>query len=310
MSQLPYSDLEVVVNKAPEVGPEVPPKVVYESAPEVVPGSAFKSYYGAPEVVPGDAPQVVPGSALEVVPYHKEDNNNSPTVTSEKSRFTCGLSSKSYWLIFRFGVLVVVIAIAGGITGGVVGSRNKSSMQSTDTGGSSTSATIDPEYSSYFDSFLSSTPTTSTPTTAVTPTAVTSTVVLSTTTLLRDCPSSNGTLYDVADGSSEPLTFRKFCTAGLRHVLNGDDLLNQPTKSLNDCINACADYNNANKTAIAAGNNQTCNAVCWRNTDQLNNPDQIPGQCFGYTTLNSSTGFAVTDEVLCDSAAWINQRDL
>ncbi|KAI1348866.1 hypothetical protein F5Y01DRAFT_317365 [Xylaria sp. FL0043] len=87
-------------------------------------------------------------------------------------------------------------------------------------------------------------------------------------------------------------------------------LLNEPTQSLNDCINACTDYNDTNKTAIATGDNQTCNAVCWRNNDQLDNIDQIPGQCFRYTTLNTSAGFAVTDEVLCDSAAWINQRDL
>ncbi|KAI0531644.1 hypothetical protein GGR58DRAFT_508264 [Xylaria digitata] len=140
-------------------------------------------------------------------------------------------------------------------------------------------------------SYMGPSPTSPAPSssTSMTPTISTSTVsattvVLPTATLLRDCPSSNGTVYDVIYGSGEPFSFRKFCTAGFRHVLNG--------------------------TAIAAGNNQTCNAVCWRNTDQLNNINQIPGQCFGYTILNTSAGFAFTDEVLCDSAAWINQRDL
>ncbi|KAI0972206.1 hypothetical protein F4678DRAFT_460433 [Xylaria arbuscula] len=89
-----------------------------------------------------------------------------------------------------------------------------------------------------------------------------------------------------------------------------NDVVNAPTRSLNDCINACVDYNIANKTAIASGNNQVCNAVCWRNTDQLNNVNQIPERRFGFTTGNTSSGFIVTNETLCDSAAWINQRDL
>ncbi|KAI0431739.1 hypothetical protein F5Y09DRAFT_354574 [Xylaria sp. FL1042] len=194
---------------------------------------------------------------------------------------------------------VVPRGIAGGVAGGLLSPRSNSSSPLKEDTSTSVSST--------FPAILSSsspTPTTSTPTIS------TSTVVLPTITLLRDCPSSNGTLYDVVYGTGEPLIFRKYCTAGFRHVLNGVDVLNEPTQSFNDCINACVDYNDTNKTAIATGNNQTCNAVCWRNNEQLDNINQIPGQCFGYTTLNTSAGFAVTDEVLCDSAAWINQRDL
>lgn len=35
--------------------------------------------------------------------------------------------------------------------------------------------------------------------------------------------------------------------------------------------------------------------------------DEFPGQCFGYTTQNSSSAFIVNSEDICDSAAWINQ---
>ncbi|TGJ79735.1 hypothetical protein E0Z10_g9029 [Xylaria hypoxylon] len=255
--------------------------------------------YSDLEVVPGRAPEVVPGSAPEVVPYYKENTYNTPL---EKPRRICGLNPKTFWIVFGVCTVLIVGGIAGGVAGALA-SRNNSSSNSPDDSADTRTSSTSPAPSSSPSS-------TSTTPSASTPTLSTTTVVLPTATLLRDCPSSNGTVYDVSFGSTEPLSFRKFCNAGFRHVLNGIDVINAPTTSLNGCINACVDYNDKNKTAIASGDNQTCNAVCWRNTDYLDNINQIPGQCFAYTTLNTSSGFVVTDEVLCDSAAWINQRDL
>ncbi|KAI0521081.1 hypothetical protein F5B22DRAFT_634895 [Xylaria bambusicola] len=240
--------------------------------------------YSDLEVAPGRAPELVPDNGPEVVPsyYYKENDNNVQVSAPEKQG---------------------TISVAGGVAGGLASRANYSSSSSNKEANmdiSSTSSASPP-------SSPSSSPT---PTTTSAPTISISTVVLPTTILLRDCPSSNDTTYSVSYGDEEPLTFRKYCTAGFRHVLNGVDVVNEPTQSLNDCINACVNYNDKNKTAISTGNNQTCNVVCWRSNEQLDNINQIPGQCFGYTTLNISAGFAVTDEVICDSAAWINQRDL
>ncbi|KAJ2977855.1 hypothetical protein NUW58_g7679 [Xylaria curta] len=261
--------------------------------------------YSDLEVVPDGAPEVVPGNSPEVVPYKETTYYISPEKSPEKKRHICGLSPKTLWIIFGVSTLLIIAGIAGGVAGALVSKNNSSS--------NSPSSSSSPNDGA--DTRASSTSSAPSSSTSITPTVSTSalsttTVVLPTATLLRDCPSSNGTVFDVAYDSGEPLSFRKFCTAGFRHVLNGVDLVNAPKRSLNDCINACVEYNDRNKTAIAAGNNQTCNAVCWRSNEQLDNINQIPGQCFGYTTLNSSTGFVVTDEVLCDSAAWINQRDL
>lgn len=60
----------------------------------------------------------------------------------------------------------------------------------------------------------------------------------------------------------------------------------------------------ANKTSIAKGVDNVCNAVCWRNSF-VN--DDFPGMCFGFTTQNSSNAFVTQTEAICDGAAWIDQ---
>ena len=100
------------------------------------------------------------------------------------------------------------------------------------------------------------------------------------------------------------MTFRKICNLSYQNSLNGFAVVNSPTTSLDDCVNLCAAYNVQNQTEIAAGESDVCNAVCWRNTF-VN--DEFPGQCFGYTTQNSSNAFVVNQETICDAAAWINQ---
>lgn len=77
------------------------------------------------------------------------------------------------------------------------------------------------------------------------------------------------------------------------------------TTTLDDCINLCGTYNEANKTEIATGANGVCKAVCWRNGFV---GDDFPGTCFGFTTQNISSAFVTQTEAICDGAAWINQR--
>ncbi|KFA60451.1 hypothetical protein S40285_10601 [Stachybotrys chlorohalonatus IBT 40285] len=269
---------------------------------EVVPAKAIDS---APEVVPGNAPEVVLGSgAHEGIWYHKQD---TPGDAAPAQRRICGVRARTFWIILGVAVTLVIAAIAGGVAAALTSRSSTSDGSVNQDISTSSSASLSP---SSTESSASPPPSSEPPTTS-TVSISTTTVVLPTTTLLRDCPSSNGTIYEADyDSEEEPLMFRKFCTAGFRHVRNGIDVINEPTQSLNDCINMCVDYNDRNSTAIAAGNNQTCNAVCWRSNEQLGNVNQIPGQCFGFTTLNNSAGFQVTDEVLCDSAGWINQRDL
>jgi hypothetical protein len=86
------------------------------------------------------------------------------------------------------------------------------------------------------------------------------------------------------------------------NVLNMN-FVNQPTSNLNDCINLCAAWNENNVTQSNA--NQVCSAVCWRNG--FTN-DDYPGQCFGFGSVNASSGvFNIETSTTCDSAAWINE---
>ncbi|KAH7324246.1 hypothetical protein B0I35DRAFT_475508 [Stachybotrys elegans] len=286
MSNYHYSDLEVAPSKAPEV--------FLRDAPE-------------------RAPEVVPHSAPEPLPYYynqNKDDGATPSIPPKEKARVCGVKRRTFWVILGVALAIIIAAVAGGVAGALIsrnGSSEGSSDQSTEADPSSDgspSSTAPPPF------LTTSGPLTTEPATTSTQSLSTTTVTLARTTLIRDCPSADGSLYDASYEDNEPLVFRKFCTAGLRHVLNGVDLINQPEQSLNDCINACVDYNIRNRTDIATGDNQPCNAVCWRSNEQLSNINQIPGQCFGYTTLNNSMGFQVTDEPLCDSAAWINQRDL
>lgn len=129
----------------------------------------------------------------------------------------------------------------------------------------------------------------------------TSTETSPTQTLYRDCPSSNDTIYDAL--SSPTFQFRKTCNGAYKWVKEA--VVNKPVASLNDCVDLCASHNKNSAADINAGNASLCNAVCWRNS--IHDPDW-PGQCFGGTIVNTTDNkLPITDEVICDSAAWINQ---
>ena len=227
----------------------------------------------------------------------------------------CGFAVSTFWILLVVGAIVVIgAAVGGGVGGSLASKSSKNSSSLSSIAVQSGSGTTTPAASSFSSTAVqsgsgtttpaasshSTGPITSSPTS--TPAVTTTKLPGPTTTLLRDCPSSNNTLYSVDIGSV--MTFRKICNLSYQNSLNGFAVVNSPTTSLDDCVNLCAAYNVQNQTEIAAGESDVCNAVCWRNTF-VN--DEFPGQCFGYTTQNSSNAFVVNQETICDAAAWINQ---
>lgn len=201
------------------------------------------------------------------------------------NRHICGLRRKTFWIVLAVATVVVVGAAVGGGVGGALSNRSSASASASSSSGVSSTA-----------------PTTTVPSSV---SITTTTIAGPTQTLLRDCPSSNNSLYEVAFGSDQ-FEFRKMCSVKLAGT--GDNVVNDKTTSFDDCISRCASYNNANRTEIASGSSGVCNAVCWRNSLS----SDWPGQCFGFSTQNSSTGgFSIdTSGIECDSAGWINQEIL
>lgn len=245
------------------------------------------------------------------------DSSNGPP--SKPERRICGLTPMLFYVLLAVGVVVIVGAGVGGSVGGVLASHSSSNNSKSISGSGSTTKAA--------SSASTTTPTATTSSNQVA-SVTTTEVVGPTATLYRDCPSSNDTLYSVSFGSDEYI-YRKYCSMSL--VDDAKTVVNQPTTDLDSyvsllfslhifllythiylnvphsCINLCAVYNLQNATEIADGDSQPCNAVCWRNGFV---DDEFPGQCFGSTTQNSSTGGFNFDstEVICDAAGWINQR--
>lgn len=227
---------------------------------------------------------------------------------------TCGLAPRTFWI---FMIIGTVLIIGGAVGGGVAGSQL--AMKKTSTGGVSSTAINSIQTSSTSDSSSITSERTSsqhstsstTPTRTTTPgvSLTTSQIIGPSVTLLRDCPSSNNTLYGITLGTIN-MNYRKVCGMSyinIRQGQDGEEVVNSRTSSLDSCINFCAAYNVQNATEIAAGISSVCNAVCWRNSL---GSDNFPSQCFGYTTKNSSNAFVITEEAICDSAAWVDQRIL
>lgn len=208
---------------------------------------------------------------------------------ASSNRHICGLRRKTFWIVLAVVAVVVIGAAVGGGVGGALSNRSSASASASASASSSSGVSS----------------TAPTPTEPSSVSVTTTTLVGPTQTLLRDCPSSDNTLYEVSFGADQ-FEFRKMCSIKLAG--NGDNVVSVKTANLDDCINRCANYNNENRTEIASGSSGVCNAVCWRHSLS----SDWPGQCFGFSTQNSSTGgFSIdTSGVECDSAGWINQEIL
>jgi hypothetical protein len=226
----------------------------------------------------------------------KTYGDQNHTTLPPSPRMLCGLTPKALWIV----VAIISVLVIGAAVGGAIG------------------ATKSYKSSSNPNQNPISTPTSTT--VKLTPSLTTTPVVGPSATLLRDCPSSNGTLFTSSPNRSNPQSFLKFCSATIIrapsipiYVL----VVNVRTTSLDDCIGLCATYNEANKTTIDVGADYVCNAVCWRNGFV---DDDQPGACFGFTTVNSTESGGVlgnfqlvsnaTSGGSCDSAGWIDQRKL
>jgi hypothetical protein len=237
------------------------------------------------------------GDAPEAYRFPDDDTHKVAygTYTNEQSSnyMICGLRQRTFWIAVIVGIIVVAAAVGGGV-GGTLSSKSSRN---------STSSLNDAAQSQPKSASIVPTPTSAEPSTTVTTTSI----VGPSSTLLRDCPSSNSTLYDVTLGDTT-MSFRKACSNSLLNANGIDNAFGRPVASLNECINLCAAYNVNNKTQIQRGSSRICNAVCWRNTfDKIN--DWPGGMCFGFASQNSSGLFRykTPDETRCDSAALINQ---
>jgi hypothetical protein len=193
-----------------------------------------------------------------------------------------------------FGIIPIAV-IGAAVGGGVGAAQSHKSKSSSDSNSNSNSTPI-------------STATNLTPSSTTTP------VVGPSATLLRDCPSSNNTLYTVSPSASNPQTFGEICGVAFVKAASipiTENVVLIQTATLDDCIGLCSAYNEANKTSIAGSADYVCNAVCWLN-GFVN--DDFPGTCFGFTTTNSTgsgTGsFQTTEQSIRDGAVWIDQRQL
>jgi hypothetical protein len=204
----------------------------------------------------------------------------------------CGLSRKTFWILVAAAVVIITAAALGGGLGGGLSQNKNATASSQQTPTLSTSGT----------STTYASASTTTPNANLIVTAEVGTVGGTPVTLYRDCPSANDSLYSV-QYSSTTYEFRKMCNMQFTNNVANVNRVNQAASSLNDCINLCAAWNENNITK--SNTDQVCSSVCWRYgfTD-----DDLPGQCFGFTSVNSSSGgLNVQFDALCDSAAWINQ---
>lgn len=160
--------------------------------------------------------QVVPNddsySGLEHYNDTKAANFDShkifdPLAASPDSpKLICGLAPKKFWIIAGVLLLVVIGAAVGGGVGGSLSQKN-SDKASTASSSSATPTAQGQTSSGSPTSSATTGPITSSPTN--TPALTTTEVAGPSTTLLRDCPSSNNTLYTLNIGTS--MTYRKYC---------------------------------------------------------------------------------------------------
>ncbi|KFY67164.1 hypothetical protein V496_01738 [Pseudogymnoascus sp. VKM F-4515 (FW-2607)] len=154
-----------------------------------------------------------------------------------------------------------------------------SESKSTPSENSSSESKSTPSKTSPLESKFTPSPTSTTPSRTFTEISGPSAILIS------DCPSSNNTFYsaDLGDfndllglfsGDVDPtMSFRKLCGFSYPNGL-GSFLVDVAARSLDDCINLCAEYIMKNLANIDTGTADACNAVCWRNTSDKN---EVPG---------------------------------
>jgi hypothetical protein len=287
MSSVPHSDL-------PEVAPN-----------RDLPEAHQKYAHYAPETYHTQESYLYPDTDTHKVAY-SIDVKDAPRPAT-----ICGLKRRSFWIAAIVAAIVVVAAVGGGI-GGALASRSPRTgaikadspqAEPTSSPASSSSSASSSSVSAPSPT-LTPTPTSAEPTTSIT----TTTIVGPSSSILRDCPSANDTIYDVTLGDTK-MSFRKECEISIVSVKTNANAVVKVVPSLNDCINLCAAYNINNRTRIAAGTDNLCNSVCWRNTFDKSN-DWAGGMCFGFTTQNTTSGairYKLPAETRCDSAIMINQ---
>ncbi|KAH9861666.1 hypothetical protein J1614_011419 [Plenodomus biglobosus] len=272
--------------------------------------------HSALEVVPlserADA-QKYPYYSTEPIPVYPhtgpdtyKETIHTPVHGQSQAQTICGLRRKTLWILLGVAIVVIMGAVGGGI-GGTLASR--SSNKSSNVPATNPKPPSESQSSSA-NAIASS---------SVAPSPISSTASITTTSLvgptsiiLRDCPSSNNSIYSVTTGDTV-MQFRKVCELSYLNANGFDSSVASVTQTLDECINRCAAYNISNRTQIEQGENRICNSVCWRNRFDSKN-EWTGGQCYGYTTQNiTENGESVwryrrPAETRCDSAALMNQE--
>ncbi|KAI1125934.1 hypothetical protein F5Y10DRAFT_294207 [Nemania abortiva] len=224
------------------------------------------NYQQGLEVVFHDAPEVDRGKQADLIvcPEWHEPSSGAEDASiaigescsrpqKEKSRV---LSRRRLWVVVTFGILVIIIAVIGGLLGGLLLKRGstdgeKATVSSTPielSGTTTFSSTTTP---------VSPSPTSSTPS-LISTTSSASTTILATAfptsgTLSLDCPAINAT-EESRNVSNGKYIFEIYC--GFDGYGSQGDSIPSNTYTINDCINQCAGLNSIDGA-------QGCGGVVW-----------------------------------------------
>lgn len=275
MTAMEYSNLPEAMSQSPE---HEGLQVVSNNEKETIssPSITYLHPHASSEFRPATF-----GDAQPEIPHTKQEKHE-----------ICGLRP---WLFYTIAAIAIVVVIAAAVAGGVAGSRTRSSAspQAATQSENPALTTSSPTSPSVSSTTLVSSTTSVTTSELPGPSGVT---------LLRDCPSSNQTIYPFG-GSSDTLLFRKSCNMCAINHYGISAMIEQMAASLDECIDLCGSFDIQNETEIQSGNANACNAVCWR----YDVVDPQVGLCFGYNTQNLSDGLQLGSQNTSDGAAWINQ---
>lgn len=293
-SNYSYSTLQVVPGTEPQlVADRTLPQVVSNS-PQPEKFHTADKYTYIQEYHPYDQTSAAAFATAVAAPTTTSPSP-SPSAPGKKRQICgCGIPPKIFWALV-YGAIILVLAAVGGGVGAALSNHNNGERVAADSAATTSgSATTTAAGAS----------TTASSTRKATVPAQTAVVNSDgDRTLWRDCPAANDTIYTPEDYSGQQ--WRKECS-NLFVGVKGQWVNSPGYESLNDCIDACAQFNEKNADSIKTGEQNPCSTVCWRNTWNTD----YPGQCFGFTMANTTDGeFNLTNaskDKVCDSAAWIN----